>query len=96
VASVEEQVNAARDIVDATLRHASDLLDAGADTERVHRRYVAASFELREEVEARALLASAGDQGAIRRLEQLVRELHELRKEARAELRDHADGEREA
>jgi hypothetical protein len=96
VASVEKLVNAARDLVDGILRLASDLLDAGADAERIHRRYVTASFELADEVGARALLASAGDEGALSRLEQLVRELRELREEARAELRDQADDEREA
>lgn len=89
---VEELVEAARDLVDAIIRLASDLLGAGADPERIHRRYVAASFELSEEVEARALLASADDEDALGRLEQLVRELRQLREEARAELRDQAGG----
>lgn len=93
VARVDELVDDARELVDAVLRIASDLLFAGIDPERVHRRYVTACFELAEEVERRGLLASEGDEGVIGRLTDLVRELRELRKEAKAELRDQVDRE---
>lgn len=90
---VENLMEAARDLVDAIMRLASELLDAGVDADRIHRRYVTASFELSDEIEARALLASADDEGTVVRLEQLVRELRQLREEARAELRDQTGGE---
>lgn len=90
---VEELVEAARDLVDAIMRLATELLGAGAHPERIHRRYVTASFELSDEIEARALLASADDEGAVARLEQLVRELRQLREEARAEFRAQTGGD---
>ena len=94
VADVDDLVKAARTLSDAVLRLASELLASGVPPSRVQTRYVAAAFELLEEVETRAVLASGGDVEAIRRLALLVGELRNLGEEARAELRRQADDDR--
>lgn len=48
---VEDLVEAARDLVDAIMRLASDLLNAGVDADRIHRRYVTASLEPSDEID---------------------------------------------
>jgi hypothetical protein len=53
---------------------------------------VAAAFELREEIEVRALLAPGGDATARAGLEALVSALRDLAEEVRAELEAQADG----
>jgi hypothetical protein len=72
VKDVDDLVEAARTLSDAVLRLASELLATGVSPSRVQTRYVAAAFELLEEVETRAVLASGGDAEAIRRLGLLV------------------------
>ena len=94
MADVDELVKSGRILGDAVLRLASELLAAGVAPSRVHARYVAAAFELLEEVETRALLASAGDREAAGRLGLLVGELRQLGEEARAELRRQTDDDR--
>lgn len=95
VANFDELVNAARRLADDIVGLASEMLGAGIDAKRVHRRYVTAAFELSEEIEARAVLAAAGDEDAVRRLELLVRELRRLSEEAVVELDDQRGGEGE-
>jgi hypothetical protein len=95
VTDVDDLVNAARTLSDAVLRLASELLATGVAPSRVQTRYVAAAFELLEEVETRAVLASGGDAEAIRRLALLVGELRDLGEEARAELRRQTDDDRD-
>lgn len=51
--------------------------------------------ELLGEIEARAILAAAGDQEALNRLELLIRELRRLSQEAAAQTRDQSEDERE-
>ena len=94
MADVDDLVNSGRILGDAVLRLASELLAAGAAPSRVRARYVAAAFELLEELEARALLASAGDTEAADLLGLLVGELRQLGEEARAELRRQTDDDR--
>lgn len=83
---LDELVLTARGLVDQIVRLAGELLSAGHALERVHARYVEAAFELVREMEARALLASAGDADALRSVRRLVDELDRLRTEANAEL----------
>jgi hypothetical protein len=94
VADVDDLVKSGRTLGDAVLRLASELLAAGVAPSRVHARYVAAAFELLEELETRALLASASDPEAAGRLGLLVGELRQLGEEARAELRRQTDDDR--
>ncbi len=92
MADVHGLITAALQLVDDIVGLAAEMLGAGIDLERVHRRYVTAAFELSEEVQARAVLAATGDQEAVRRLELLVRELRQLSHEAIAELGDQGRG----
>jgi hypothetical protein len=76
--------NSTRDLADAVLSVASDLLEAGSDPERVRSRYVTATFELGEQVETHARLPRMDVEGAVTRLEELICELCELGEEVRA------------
>jgi hypothetical protein len=93
---VEELVTTARGLLQGIVELAVRMLTLGVDADRVQRRYLAVAIELGEEVETRAVLASAGDRDAVRRLELLVRQLRALTEEAAAELVAHSDGAEDA
>ena len=81
-----EQLNEARDSMDAVLALASALLLSGTPVEQVHEGYVTPALDLLLEAEAQALLAARGEQGAYRALERLAAQLKRLRQDARSEL----------
>jgi hypothetical protein len=51
---------------------------AGADTKRIHRRYVVPALELLEEAETQAVLAAADDPDAIAAIERVIAQLDGL------------------
>ena len=83
---VDELVASARRCVGAIVRVTPRLLEAGADPDRVHHRYLSAAFALWEEFDIRAVMAGGADAEAITHLRLLAGELQNLADEAQAEL----------
>lgn len=81
-----EQLNEARDSMDAIFARANALLLSDASIEQVHSKYMTPAFDLLVEAEAQALLAARGDRGARRVLERVGAQLKRLQEDARGEL----------
>ncbi len=81
VSDLDARVGMARGVAGSVFVKATDRLAEGADVERIHARFVVGAFALLEEVELRAVLASAGDREALGRIDQLVKDLESLRAE---------------
>jgi len=78
VADVDERIARIRGEFDALIAHAREHLVAGAPVERIQGHYVAAAFQLLEDAEARAVLASGGDRAALESLDQDASRLEAL------------------
>lgn len=75
---VDARIARVRDAFDVLLARSRERLLAGAAVERIHRHYLAAAFEILEDAEARAVLASAGDVTALESLNEDAAKLEEL------------------
>jgi hypothetical protein len=82
---VDELIGLARDLADEVVGAASELLSAGIDIERVHRRYVMVAVELLADAEAQGVLAAGGERAALEELAKIVSALTDLRDKTRAE-----------
>jgi hypothetical protein len=68
-------------LVASIVRRARAELAAGADVDRIHRRYLRAALRHLEDVEAYAVLAASDDAEALAAIERLLTTLADLRDE---------------
>ncbi len=91
--NIDELIGLARNLAEKVVGAASDLLSAGAEIERIHRRYVIGAIELLADAEAQAILAASDDEDALPELTRIVNDLARLRDDARAEASTSQEGD---
>ena len=90
---VERLVGAARRSVVQLVARARRQISIGADPDRIQSRYVGRALARLEDAEAYAVLAAAGDDEALRAIEEIVAELEALYEDLQGELPDQEDGD---
>jgi hypothetical protein len=85
------QIDLARGLVKEMVELARELLRSDADADRIHRQYIVQALEILAEIEAQGVLAASGVRSSTVAIEDQIRRLSLLKREAAQELDLYSD-----